>query len=53
LGATTAWVDIPSLAQNKGIDIGKFGPGVYELRVSVKDPRSNKPVQRTAVFSVE
>jgi VWFA-related protein len=35
------------------VDIGKFGPGVYELRVSVKDSRSNKTVQRTAVFSVE
>jgi hypothetical protein len=35
------------------VDIGKFDSGVYELRVSVKDSRSNKTVQRTAVFSVE
>jgi len=35
------------------VDIGKFGSGVYELRVSVKDSRSNKTVQRAAVFSVE
>jgi VWFA-related protein len=35
------------------VDIGKFGSGVYELRVSVKGSRSNKTVQRTTVFSVE
>jgi hypothetical protein len=35
------------------VDIGKFGPGIYELRVSVKNFRSNQTVQRTAVFSIE
>ena len=35
------------------VDIGKFDSGVYELRVSVKDSRSDKTVQRTTVFSVE
>jgi hypothetical protein len=35
------------------VDIGEFDPGVYELRVSVKDSRSKKTVQRTSVFSVE
>jgi VWFA-related protein len=42
------WMDVYG-----DVDIGKFGSGVYELRVSVKDSRSNKTVQRTAVFSVE
>ena len=35
------------------VDIGEVGSGIYELRVSVKDARANKTVQRTAVFSVE
>jgi hypothetical protein len=35
------------------VDIGEIGSGVYELRVSVKDARSNKSIQRTTVFSVE
>jgi hypothetical protein len=35
------------------VDIGNFGSGIYELRVSVKDSRSNKTVQRTAAFCVE
>jgi hypothetical protein len=42
------WMDVYS-----EVDIGKFDPGVYELRVSVKGSRSNKTVQRTLVFSVE
>lgn len=33
--------------------MGKFDPGVYELRVSVKGSRSNKTVPRTLVVSVE
>jgi len=35
------------------VDIGEVGSGIYELRVSVKDARANKTVQRTTVFSVE
>ena len=35
------------------VDVGEVDSGVYELRVSVKDSRSNKTVQRTVVFSVE
>ena len=35
------------------VDVGKCDAGLYELRVSVKDSRSDKTVQRTAVFSVE
>jgi hypothetical protein len=42
------WIDVYG-----EVDIGKLDSGVYELRVSVKDSRSNKTVQRTAVFSVE
>jgi VWFA-related protein len=42
------WMDV-----NSEVDIGKFDPGVYELRVSVKSSRSDKTVQRTIAFSVE
>jgi hypothetical protein len=35
------------------LDLGGFTPSTYELRVSVRDTRSNTTVQRTAVFSVE
>ena len=35
------------------VDVGEIGSGVYELRVSVKDARSNKSIQRNTVFSVE
>jgi VWFA-related protein len=35
------------------VGIGEFSSGVYELRVNVRDSRSNKTAQRTAVFSVE
>jgi VWFA-related protein len=35
------------------VDLSGFTPGIYELRVSVKDAKSNKTVQRTAVFDVE
>jgi VWFA-related protein len=57
------WVPIPAEGKNldsKGwfdvdgeVDLGGFNPGVYELRISVKEARSNKTAQRTAVFSVE
>ncbi len=35
------------------VDIGEFDSGVYELRVSVRDSRYDKTIQRIAVFSVE
>jgi len=35
------------------VDIGEVDSGVYELRVSVRDSRSDKTIQRTTVFSVE
>jgi hypothetical protein len=35
------------------VDLGGFKPGIYELRVSIKDARSNKTVQRAAVFGIE
>ena len=35
------------------VDSSKYGPGVYELRVTVKDATSKKTVQRSAVFGVE
>ena len=35
------------------VDIGEVNSGVYELRVSVRDSRSDKTVRRTTVFSVE
>ena len=35
------------------VDYGNFDPGVYELRISVKDAQSGKTVQRTAVFGIE
>ena len=35
------------------MDFSGFDPGIYELRVSVKDERSSKTLQRTAVFGVE
>jgi len=35
------------------VELGKLGSGVYELRISVKDSRSDKTLQRTTVFSVE
>ena len=35
------------------VDLAGFAPGVYELRVTVKDSASNKTAQRAAVFSVE
>jgi VWFA-related protein len=44
---------------SKGIEVGGsltlkgIGPGVYELRVTVKGPNSKKPVQRVAAFGLE
>ncbi|MBN1568318.1 MAG: VWA domain-containing protein [Acidobacteria bacterium] len=42
------WFDIDG-----DVELIDFDPGVYELRVSVKDEKSGKTVQRSAVFSVE
>jgi VWFA-related protein len=42
------WFDLDGEA-----DLSGFTPGIYELRVSVKDTKSNKSVQRTTVFDVE
>lgn len=35
------------------MDLCSFNPGVYELRVSVKENSSNRTIQRSAVFSIE
>jgi VWFA-related protein len=35
------------------VELSEFKPGVYELRVSVKDAQSNKTIQRSTVFAVE
>jgi VWFA-related protein len=42
------WLEV-----NGGMDFSEFDPGIYELRVSVKDTSSNEAVQRTAVFGIE
>jgi VWFA-related protein len=57
------WKPIPAEemeVDNKGwfdldgeVDLNGLAPSVYELRVTVKDTRSSKIVQRTAVFGVE
>jgi hypothetical protein len=35
------------------VELSEFKPGVYELRVSVKDSKSSKAIQRSTVFAVE
>jgi VWFA-related protein len=35
------------------VELSGFTPGVYELRISVKNSATNNPVQRSAVFGVE
>jgi hypothetical protein len=45
---TKGWFDLDG-----EVDTSGFDPGIYELRISVKDAKSNKTVQRTAVFGVE
>jgi VWFA-related protein len=42
------WFDLDGEVDFSGLDAG-----VYELRVSVKDAKSNKTIQRSAVFSLE
>jgi len=46
--AGKGWLDVEG-----ELDLSGFNPGIYEMRVSVKDARSNKIVQRAAVFGVE
>jgi VWFA-related protein len=44
---------------NKGIslsgqvNLAGFGPGIYELRVTVQDPQSKQTAQRTAILGIE
>ena len=42
------WLDLDG-----EVDLSGLAPSVYELRVTVKDTRSSKTVQRTAIFGVE
>ena len=42
------WLDVEG-----EVDLAGFAPGIYELRVTVKEKASNKTAQRAAVFSVE
>jgi VWFA-related protein len=35
------------------VDLNGFKPGIYELRVSIKEAQSNKILQRSAVFGIE
>jgi hypothetical protein len=58
----SAWSSVASRAtarDKKGtqvsgqIKLNNVTPGIYELRVSVKDSRSKKPAERVALFCVE
>jgi VWFA-related protein len=42
------WLDI-----NGKVDLAEFNPGIYELRITVKDNKSKISTQRSAVFCVE
>jgi VWFA-related protein len=42
------WFDLDGELELKG-----FKPGIYELRLSIKEAQSKKTVQRTAVFGIE
>ncbi len=42
------WFEVEGDVDSGGLDLG-----VYELRISIKDPQSNKIVQRSAVFGIE
>jgi len=42
------WFDFDGDVDLRGLD-----PGVYELRIMVKDAQSNKAVQRATVFGIE
>lgn len=41
------WIDLDG-----ELDIGPFDPGVHELRIGVKDVRSNQTVERTVPFGI-
>lgn len=55
------WQPLAPLVVKKdrvGIEIGgqfklALPPGVYELTIAVKDPKSKQPIERTVVFAVE
>jgi hypothetical protein len=55
------WMPVSSRAvgrEKRGIEIGgqvnlSLKPGVYELRISIKIAKSDKPTQRTVIFAVE
>lgn len=55
------WMPISSRAvgrEKRGVEIGgqvnlSLKPGVYELRISIKNAKSDKPTQRTVIFAVE
>lgn len=57
------WRPIPAEDKNKDskgwfdlegdVELSGFDPGVYELRISVKNTAANNVVQRSAVFGVE
>jgi VWFA-related protein len=42
------WADIGGKA-----NLAAFNPGIYEMRISVKDNKSKTPVQRSAIFGIE
>jgi VWFA-related protein len=42
------WFDI-----NGKVDLAEFNPGIYEMRITVKDNKSKISTQRSAVFGVE
>lgn len=58
-----SWRPIPAEDKNKDskgwfdldgdVELSGFDPGVYELRISVKNAAANNVVQRSAVFGVE
>jgi hypothetical protein len=35
------------------LSLGKTQPGIYELRVSVKDSKMKRPAQRSVAFGIE
>jgi hypothetical protein len=42
------WLNISGKA-----DLTPFKPGIYEMRISVKDNKSKISAQRTAIFGIE
>jgi hypothetical protein len=45
--------DRKSIAAGEQIKLRDLQPGVYELRVAVKDPASNRIASQSVVFGVE